>query len=147
MKPLNDADFEKFNLFIFSVDDSVDEIQQLAKDKGIKLSFSAETPKSIEDLIIAIDLNAKDNHMINVLAQYIGEYFRKTIGGKWHLGDDPESSMTYNCPVISGHNSVGHVFDPIMTIRNFVIRRKQGIIATAIEAEKGVDDLNLIPEE
>jgi hypothetical protein len=148
MKKLTDADYEKFNLFIFSVDDSVEELQLLAKNNNIKLDFSDDTPMNIESLIVAIDLKRDDEHLVNVFGQYLGEYFIKKIGGQWKLGDDPESSIDFNQPVIGGHNTIGYVFSPLMRIRTFANRRKPGIIATSIEAQKGIDTLShLTPEE
>jgi hypothetical protein len=148
MNRLTDQDYEKFNQFIFSIDDSIEEVIALGDANDIKIDFSESLPKRLEELIEKIDLQRSNNRMINVFGQFLGEYFRKTMGGQWSLGDDPGSSISFGQPVISGFNSIGHVFNPIRIVRNFVGRRISGIFESAIEAQRGEDTLShLKPEE
>ncbi len=148
MNKLTDDDYEKFNSFIFAIDDSIDELKNIGEQNGILFNFSKSTPDDLERIIIKLDILRDNHHLVNVLGQYLGEYFIKVIGGQWELGNDPESSITFNQPVIGGHNSIGHVFNPVRTIRTFAGRRKPGIIASSMEAERGIDRLShLTPEE
>jgi hypothetical protein len=147
MTKLSEADCEKFNQFIFSIDDSIEELLSLGRKNDISIDYSDTGLISLEALIVKLDVAKSDNHLINIMGQFLGEYFRKKMGGQWSLGDDPDSSISFNQPVIAGFNSVGFVFNPIRIIRNFVGRRMPGLLARAVDAQKGADDLNLTPEE
>jgi hypothetical protein len=147
MKKLTDKDHEKFNQWIFSIDDSIEELVELGKKHGVVLNFSIDTPDKLEKLLLKLQTEKKDSHQLNIFGQYLGEFFRKTVGGSWKLDDDEGNMLTFNKPVIAGHNDVGYVFDPIEIIEIYVVRKKSGTIASAVDAERGVDDLNLVPEE
>jgi hypothetical protein len=143
-KPL---DFEKFNKFVFHIDDTLEKFSAIELDNGTPLDATSHSLSEFENLILVSNVSVENDLAINEYAQYLGEVVRKSYGGRWSLGDNPDSELDYNMPVISGFNDVGFVFNPILIVRNLVIRKNRGILVRAFEAQSGQDRLGQIKVE
>jgi hypothetical protein len=137
---------EKFNMFIFSIDNSLEYIREKSRFGESILDLSLDSLDKIEQYLLQSDVKLADIQLINMAAQYLGETVRKTYGGKWVLGDDDASSLTQNLPVIIGHNAAGNPFSPITIIENFAVHRDAGLLKSAVAAEFEDFDFGLQPE-
>jgi hypothetical protein len=144
---MNQLDHEKFNKFIFSIDDSIDELRSIFNAEKLSFSFSEVALFEIEKLISRRKIRSDDSHMINVIAQYIGEYMRKNHGGQWQLGSDEEDDFSFNMPCIVGHNTAGNYFNPIEITENYIADPFEGFFEGAIRAEFDFDKIDIHPEE
>jgi hypothetical protein len=136
---LTEEDYETFNYWVFMIDDRNEELEELAEEHGIDLDFSETCPEALEQLALALDLRDTEEHnpMINDLGKYLGEYFRKTFGGSWYLGDDPvNDSLNFNQPLISHFNIKTYSFNPVQMVRNFAYNRRPNLFHDFIEDEK-----------
>jgi hypothetical protein len=140
-------DHEKFNKFIFSIDDSMDELQEIAKKHNVNLDFSKPSLGRLESLILKMKVRPEDGHSINILGQYLGEYMCKNHGGSWKLGDDPNDEFNFDMPCISGHNTAGNFFNPIEIVENYLADPFDGLFVSAIDAEFDYDSIDIQPEE
>jgi hypothetical protein len=147
MKKPEKLDHERFNQFVFSIDDSLAEILADASEYGLVMDCSENSLGPFESYVLKSKISINDDLAINKCAQYLGEVFRKSHGGIWKIGDNPESDLDYNLPVIADFNDVGFVFNPLLLVRNFVIRQQLGMFKRAFEAQSGKDRLaHLKPE-
>jgi hypothetical protein len=147
MSKPHELDHEKFNHFVFSIDDTLEMLIVNAAEQGFALDHSEDSLETFENYILKSKSTVVDDLAINIYSQYVGEVFRKSYGGKWKIGDNPASDLDFNLPVIGDFNDVGYVFNPILIVRNFIIRQQRGLFKRAFEAQAGKDRLaHLRPE-
>lgn len=79
---------------------------------------------------------------------YIAETFRKNFGGNWLVSLDDPQSVTYGKWVIKGFDTVGVEFDPVRTMKAFLLRGKPHV-RSMMEAHANPVPLDLshLPEE
>jgi len=127
---------EKFDYFIFEMDDVLEEFISDAKKDGMNLDYSLSSLDNLE-LIILKNLDKEINVEIlkNRSSRYLGEVVRKNLGGKWELCDKDPRYLYFKLPVISGYSNFPIEFCPIEIIENFVFSKKRGLLKQAVEAD------------
>ncbi|NOU22008.1 MAG: hypothetical protein HOO93_09495 [Methyloglobulus sp.] len=138
---------EKFDDFLLVMDDQLEALENDAESRGIDLDFSVSSLEKLEQLFTVMAEGVhKDiiNQLIVYFARYLGEIVRTNYGGKWHLSLDDPKNVNFNTPVIVGHTSIEDLeFAPIGIMRAFAIKRRSGMLWTAINADINPSPLDL----
>ena len=78
---------------------------EFAKEQNLNLDYSIESLDEIEGWILANYKEIKDliadSKMLDYLTIYIGETFRKYIGGKWYIDLKNKKNAYYGMPVLT----------------------------------------------
>jgi len=142
----NDA-LESFDNFLMVMDEQLDALTEEAALYKVDLDFSLHSLSKLEDLFIKISENVekdKINSLIVFFARYLGEIVIKNFGCKWTLPIDDPKNVNYNTPVIIGHSPIeGLEFSPIGVMRAFSLRKRSGMLKTAIDAHVSPNPIDL----
>jgi len=138
---------EDFDDFLMIMDEQLDTLENDAEARGIKLDFSLSSLAKLEELFLKMANGAdKDirDRLIVYFARYLGEIVRTNYGGKWQLSLDDQKNVNFNTPVIVGHTPIqGLEFSPIGIMRAFALKRRPGMLRTAIDADINPSPLDL----
>lgn len=138
---------EDFDDFLMIMDEQLDALENDAEARGIKLDFSLSSLAKLEELFLKMANGAdKDmrDRLIVYFARYLGEIVRTNYGGKWQLSLDDPKNVNFNTPVIVGHTPIqGLEFSPIGIMRAFALKRRPGMLWTAIDADINPSPLDL----
>ena len=105
-------------------------IDTFAKENNLKLDYSKASLDELENWILSNYREIKD--LINdpktfdYLTVYIGETFRKHIGGKWFIDLKNKKNAYYSMPVLTSPDYIGEVYIASMTFATACINRKKG---------------------
>lgn len=127
-------ELEKFQYFLFEMDDVLESFIAAAQEAGFQLDYSIDSLSSLERFILAQADAAGESQLQNRAARYLGEVFRKSLGGKWELCLKDPKYLFYKLPVISGYSKLPIEFCPIQVIGNFVARKEPGLLKRAVES-------------
>jgi hypothetical protein len=134
-RPAFKEDIEKFELFLFEMDDVLDAFLAQASQSGIVLDYSTESLDQLEAILDAQPGTSEEAETIrNRAARYLGEVFRKQVGGRWELCLREPKSLYFKLPVVSGYAKSGIEFCPVEVIANFLHSRKKGLLRGALAA-------------
>ncbi len=127
---------EKFEYFLFEMNDVLEEFISDAKKDGINLDYSLSSLDQLE-LVILKNLDKEINVEVlkNRSARYLGEVVRKNLGGKWELCDKDPKYLYFKLPVITGYSNLSIEFCPIEMIRNFMRSKKMGMLKEIVESD------------
>jgi hypothetical protein len=138
---------ESFDNFLLIMDEQLDALTEEAALYKVDLDFSLHSLSKLEDLFIKMSENIendKKNSLIVFFARYLGEIVIKNFGGKWTLPIDDPKNVNFNTPVIIGHSPIeGLEFSPIGVIRAFSLRKRAGMLKTAIDAQASPNPIDL----
>jgi hypothetical protein len=128
---------EKFEMYVFEMNDVVEEFVDDAHKAGFTLDYSLDSLVTLEEYWLVGKGGEDPERLLQRSARYFGEVFRKNVGGRWELCSDDPQDMYFKFPVIAGYSrSQPHmVFCPLFVFRNFKVRERRGILRTAIEAD------------
>lgn len=145
---------EEFDNFLMNMDDQLDWLSAKAKAHGIELNVQPDDLSKLEKLFdLLSDGKDKDyvSRLVVTFSRFLGEIVREGYGGKWVLPLDDEKNINFNTPVIVGHTPIdGLEFAPLSVMRAYALRRKQGTLQRAVDAQvnpKPVDLSGLAEEE
>jgi len=102
---------EDFEYWLADMDDALDRFFASISHESIeKLDFSPSSLNIIEAWILARYastqemLRASESRTVDGLARYIGETFRRAIGGHWNMRIDDPNYAYYGKPQLTGFN-------------------------------------------
>ncbi|HEX4611828.1 MAG TPA: hypothetical protein VH092_26775, partial [Urbifossiella sp.] len=75
-----------------------------------------------------------DGSAANRAARYLGEVFRRQVGGTWRLCDKGPRYLYHGLPVIAGYATTDIEFCPVEMFANFAVRSLPGALRRAVEA-------------
>ncbi len=129
-----EEDIEKFQYFIFEMDDVLDEFIALARENRFELDYSISNLDTLESFIDSIEGSVRDDKFINRCSRYLGEVFRKELGGRWDLClDDPEN-INFKLPIINDFSDLDLEFCPIAIINNYLVTKRSGLLKGAVNS-------------
>ncbi|CAM4012898.1 hypothetical protein SAMN06265348_101153 [Pedobacter westerhofensis] len=135
---------EKFENFIFNLDEYIEHLVDKASKQGFNLNYSL---KSLTDLEAYLSKNNvdKDSDDVNDAAAYFGEVVRKNFGGSWKCSLDMEgNSMYYGKPVLSGYTESPDLeLSPFETVLFYILKPKENHFLSIIENDIDPDGINL----
>lgn len=98
---------DEFEHWLFEMDDRLDElISFLPSEAASRMDFSADSLSVIEAWLLneyssPVDLLKKsEKTVLDMVARYVGETFRRNLGGTWRLELSNKQSVFYGLPVI-----------------------------------------------
>jgi hypothetical protein len=132
--PDND-ELEKFELFLCEMDDVLEDFVSQAQTAGVVLDYTVASLDALEAYIgTTLQAGAPGELVKNRASRYLGEVFRRTVGGKWQLCLRDPKYLYFKLPVIANYSSKPIEFSPVSIISNYTIRRKPGLLRAAVEA-------------
>lgn len=100
---------EQFEIWLADMDDALDRFfATLPPDLRSKLDYSPASLDALEAWILEryrdtkSILDRRESTVVDGLARYIGETFRKTIGGHWDIELDNPKDVYYGLPQLTG---------------------------------------------
>lgn len=122
---------ENFQEWLILIDFKMDFFtEEFAKEQNLTLDYSIESLDKLEGWILAnyddIKKLIDDGKMLDYLTVYIGETFRKHLGGKWYIDLKNKKNAYYSMPVLTDPSYRGEVYIAPMTYATACINRKKG---------------------
>ncbi|SIT20148.1 hypothetical protein SAMN05421786_108205 [Chryseobacterium ureilyticum] len=122
---------ENFQEWIFFIGEKMDSFtEDFAKENNINLDYSIKSLDELEKWIInnysSINNLKEDPKMLDLLTIYIGETFRKHLGGKWVMDTEDQDNAYYMMPVLTSPDYKGEVYKAPRTFATASIPRKKG---------------------
>ena len=103
---------------------------EFVNEQKLKLDYSIEPLDEIEGWILTNYKEIKDltndSRMLDYLTIYIGETFRKYIGGKWFIDLKNKKNAYYGMPVLTDPSYKYERYAATMTFATACIARKKG---------------------
>lgn len=115
---------EDFNLFLFHIDDYLDELTEKAESQGFNLDFSLESLINLAEYVRKNQIFNDKNHIADFANCwiYLGEVFRKLAPGSyWTIGLDDIKNMNYGLYFLTGYDEEMAEFIPILYLNNFTL--------------------------
>lgn len=122
---------DDFQVWIISIDDKMDFFTgEFAQKNNLVLDFSIGSLDQIEKWILVHYDTPKslvdDHKMLDLLTAYIGETFRKHIGGTWFMDLKDKENAFYHMPVLTSEKYSGVKYKSPRTFATASIDRKKG---------------------
>jgi len=122
---------DNFQEWIFYIGNKMDYFtEEFAKKNNLKLDYSIKSLDDIENWIInnynTINDLKESNEVLDLITIYIGETFRKHIGGKWFMDIDNKDNAYYMMPVLTSPKYKGELYKVPRTFATACILRKKG---------------------
>ena len=122
---------ENFQEWLILIDFKMDFFtEEFAKEQNLTLDYSIESLDKLEGWILTNYHDIKklidDEKMLDYLTVYIGETFRKHLGGKWYIDLKNKKNAYYSMPVLTDPSYRGEVYIAPMTYATACINRKKG---------------------
>lgn len=131
---------EKFEFFLFEMDDVLEPFMENARKRGLTLDYSLESLADLERLLTELAEEAASPDETSLLVtragRYLGEFFRKRYGGVWRVCLAGPKYLHHGLPVIKNYATVELEFAPTEIVDNFVVRRVPGLLRRAVEQEE-----------
>ena len=103
---------------------------EFANEQKLKLDYSIQSLDEIEGWILdnykEIKDLTNDSKMLDYLTIYIGETFRKYIGGKWFIDLKNKKNAYYGMPVLTDPSYKYDRYAATMTFATACIARQKG---------------------
>lgn len=138
---------EKFDNFLFLMDEQLDAVESEAQERGIPLAVDMDSLENLEKLFFQVteDCSVEEKQgWIVTFARYVGEIVRETFDGNWHLSLEDPKNIYFNTPVIVNHAQIENLqFSPIFAMRALSLRKKSGLLRQIIMADIKPRELNI----
>jgi predicted nuclease of restriction endonuclease-like RecB superfamily len=136
-----------FDEFLVKMDDQLEWLADEAEKYETSLDFTVDDLARLERLFDSMAENHDEHYaskLVIIFARHLGEFFRKNYGGKWSLHLADEKNVNFNTPVIAGYSKIeGLEFAPVSVMRAYNLRRKQGTLYRAVDANANPSALDL----
>ncbi|OYD07273.1 hypothetical protein [Paludifilum halophilum] len=104
MEKLNkEKEFDNFQFWLMEMDDVLEDFMDKLP-QNLRLDFSADSLLRLEEWILrhysTVESLQKNKQMLDFLSRYVGETFRKRLGGKWEIELDHPEYVFYGLPQI-----------------------------------------------
>ena len=142
---------EDFQEWIFFISDKMDEFTDtFAKDNHLILDYTLASLDDVERWILDNYSKIKDlladKVTLDRLTIYIGETFRKYIGGKWFMDLKNKKNAYYSVPVLTDPSYRGEVYLTPMFFATASINKNKGNYISGILMKHIADNIKTIDE-
>lgn len=122
---------ESFQDWIFYIDDKMDAFtEDFAQRNNQVLDYSLQSLNDLEQWILNTYKDEYqligDHKMLDLLAIYIGETFRKHVGGTWFMDTENKKNAFYMIPVLTSPEFKGVKYKSPVTYATASIDRRKG---------------------
>ena len=116
---------------IFQIEFKMDYFtSDFAQEQNLTLDYSMQSLDDLEAWLLTHYDNhhvlMEDKKLLDDLTVYIGETFRKHLGGKWFIDLKNKKNAYYSMPVLTDPSYRGEVYIAPMTFATACISRKDG---------------------
>ncbi len=126
---------EKFDNFLFNIDDYIEDLQDKAAKQQLNLDLSVQSVNDLEKFILKNNISV-DSDEYNDCSAYLGEVVVENFEGKWICNLDKENnSLYYGFPVVTAHSKEGVLFSPFHVVKAFILRKKENLFIDAIKSQ------------
>jgi hypothetical protein len=133
---LTESEREKFEYWLFEMDDVLEPLVAAAASAGYRLDYSLDSLDELEKYWLACGEGPADGTAANRAARYLGEVFRKQVGGTWALCDNGPRYLYNKLPVLSGYSRLNIEFCPMAVFGGFATRAEAGSLRRAVESHR-----------
>jgi hypothetical protein len=133
MKSDHEAKNDLFQYWLMEMGDKLDEfIEKMPKE--LELNYSPESLLRLESWIlenystVGDILKDSEKTMLDSLARYVGEVYRRNLKGKWKLYLDDPDNVFYELPVIMVPSETVPPICPLTEVTASVDRRRGNYI-------------------
>lgn len=130
---LSTEELEHFQQYLFEMHDVLDDFVREAADVGYVLDYSIPSLDVLEHYICSLGA-VTDGRLRNRVARYLGETFRRNIGGRWDISLDAPEYLNSKLPIITDYSDLEIDFCPLEVTENFLVRRAGGTFRQAVES-------------
>jgi hypothetical protein len=131
---------DQFQHWLIEMDDAIARfLATLPEDDARKLDFSAASLKAIEALALqayaGIDALKKpsESKTVDGMARYVGETFRRHLGGKWFIDFTDKKNAFYGLPQLKEMRGQTTQICPMTLVSASTDRRKGDFIHTVFQ--------------
>ena len=122
---------EDFQEWIFQIEFKMDYFtSEFAQEQNLTLDYSMQSLDDLEAWLLTHYDNhhilMEDKKLLDYLTIYLGETFRKHLGGKWFIDLKNKKNAYYSMPVLTDPSYRGEVYIASMTFATACISRKDG---------------------
>ncbi|BBA08705.1 Uncharacterized protein STO1_011010 [Streptococcus oralis subsp. tigurinus] len=122
---------EDFQEWIFQIEFKMDYFtSDFAQEQNLTLDYSMQSLDDLEAWLLTHYDNhhvlMEDKKLLDYLTVYIGETFRKHLGGKWFIDLKNKKNAYYSMPVLTDPSYRGEAYIAPMTFATACISRKDG---------------------
>ena len=143
----NDKAKDKFDHFLFIMDDQLEAVESEAEKRNIPLALDMASLENLEELFFQVTEDCSTDEKqgwVVTFARYVGEIVRETFDGKWHLSGEDPRNIYFDTPVIINHTKIENLqFSPIFAVRAVSLRNKRGLLRSIIMADITPRELNI----
>lgn len=119
------------------MDDVLENMVRDAGTHGFELDFSVDSLDRLEEYLLALKREGKPRDFLRTRgARYLGEVFRKELGGNWELCLKSPRYLYYGLPVVSGYSDLNIEFCPPEVVANFLHREEPRLLRPALESHR-----------
>jgi hypothetical protein len=126
---------EEFQEFLVEMDDVLEGLIEKAAGHGLRLDYSPASLDALEELWLSSKKAGDAERLSTRCARYVGEVYRRNLGGIWRLELDDPRKAAFGLPVISGFSTRGYSSCPTLLFQSFRAREKRGILRAAFDAD------------
>ena len=142
---------ENFQDWIFFISDKMEYFTgEFAQENGLTLDYSIKSLDEIEGWILANFKHHNDliveKKLLDYITIYIGETFRKHIGGKWYIDLENKKNAYYSMPVLTDPAYIGERYVASMTYATACISRQKGNYISTI-LSNCMEDMGIVPKD
>ena len=142
---------ENFQDWIFFISDKMEYFTgEFAQENGLTLDYSIKSLDEIEGWILANFKHHNDliaeKKLLDYITIYIGETFRKYIGGKWYIDLENKKNAYYSMPVLTDPAYIGERYVASMTYATACISRQKGNYISTILLNC-MEDMGIVPKD
>ena len=122
---------ENFQEWIFFIGFKMEYVTgEFAEKENLTLDYSIQSLDAVEAWLLE---HYEDHHkliedkeILDQLSIYVGETFRKYLGGKWFINLSNKKNVYYGLPVLTNLGAMGDVYECPLTFCTACISRKDG---------------------
>jgi hypothetical protein len=130
-------ELERFQSYLAAMGTVVARFIEEARAAGVTLDYSRESITALEPYLQNRLAAGENRESLKTLAgRYVGETFRKSIGGAWELCLKEPDYIYFKMPVISGYSAEPIEFCPDEVVGNFLAWLKPGMLERAFAAHE-----------
>ena len=142
---------ENFQDWIFFISDKMEYFTgEFAQENSLTLDYSIKSLDEIEGWILANFKHHNDliaeKKLLDYITIYIGETFRKHIGGKWYIDLENKKNAYYSMPVLTDPAYIGERYVASMTYATACISRQKGNYISTILLNC-MEDMGIVPKD
>ncbi|MED5524842.1 MAG: hypothetical protein VX447_08830 [Pseudomonadota bacterium] len=132
---------ENFEFWLMDMDAAIDSfISRISLEDKSKLDFSIDSLCTIENWILqnysSSDevKNMSNSQMVDGAARYIGETFRKILGGKWFIDYSDKDNVFFGLPQLKDMKNQKAQICPLTLVSASASRRKGNFLINILRS-------------